>query len=629
MPHAILFVHLGEALPPYLEDALAQARLFNGCDILLLANAAALAAAPPDPGLCVRAVPVEDLPVSPQLAAFRVAAKIDRAFRFGFWTYVIERFFHIETAMAVFGLENVVHLETDNLLYADLDALCPKLATLYPGTALPFDGDRRGIAGLMYLRDAAAAGRFTRFVASFFARNPGVRANDMSLLGLFRQRLGPAAADALPVVPAAGDAARSLTGEAPADPALYARHAEALGMIFDPGAFGQYLGGVDPRNVRGRPTLGFLNESAVFQASRYRFRLVPDAEGRRIPHLYGTDGRSWPLANLHVHSKNLAAFRSRSERVAVPAAPRAPEDVAAIPEPEIVTGERLQALADISVADEGTAAFHRSLRAFPDIRLCRFRGTRDHLAIEGPGQLRELQRARVIFVYTHLLDSFVQHVLPHLTQRFVLVSHSSDHRVGSRYRPFLGDVRLVHWFAQNVDVEHPKLTALPIGLANAQWQHGDTKALAEVARQGRPKTGLLYANFDVRTNPPQRVPLRDLLAGKGFATVADPKPYRAYLEEMAGFRFCASPLGNGPDCHRTWEALYLGVIPVVQKGVWMHSFADLPIIAVDRWDSIDEAFLEREYERIQAMPRRLAPLMVGYWRARVRAPLAAVAGRPA
>ena len=398
-------------------------------------------------------------------------------------------------------------------------------------------------------------------------------------------------------------------------------------MIFDANALGQYLGGVDPRNVRGRLTLGFVNETAVYRLSRYRYRLIPDEQGRRIPHL--CDGeKSWPVANLHVHSKNLAAFRSRPVRVTVPPFPQPVEDPAAIPEPEIVSSERLQALADISVIDDSTFAFYTGIRSNPDIRLCRLRGPRHHLQVESPAQIRDLQCASVIFVYTHLLDSFILHILPHLTQRFVLISHSSDHRVGGRYQLLMDDVRLVHWFAQNVEVEHPKLTALPIGLANAQWRHGDTKALAEVARQGRPKTGLLYANFDVRTNPPQRVPLRDLRAGKGFATVADPKPYRAYLEEMAGFRFCASPLGNGPDCHRTWEALYLGVVPVVQKGVWMHSFADLPIIAVDRWDSVDEAFLEREYERIQVMPRRLDPLMMGYWRARVRAPLAAVVGRP-
>ncbi|MBP2316576.1 hypothetical protein [Azospirillum soli] len=628
MSSAIVFVHLGDALPPYLDDALAQARLFNEGEILLIGNAAAMAATPPDPALGIRLLPVEELPVSPKLETFRQTATTDRAFRFGFWTYVIERFFHVEAAMAALGLTNVLHLETDNLLYADTEQLCPELERLYPGLAVPFDNDRRGIAGLMYARDAAAMGSFTHFIAEFFARNPGVRINDMILLGLFRERLGPAFMDALPVIPTGGPPpVGSLAGHTPADPAFYSRNFDAIQAVFDTGALGQYLGGVDPRNVRGRRTVGFLNESAVYQPSNYRFRLIPDAEGRRIPHLGGTgpEGgeRFWPIVNLHIHSKDLAVHRSRPPIVAVPPAPPPPAIPADLPEAEIITGERLQALADISVIDDSTYAFHTSLRATPAIRLCRFAGPRNHLTVEGAAQLRELQRASVIFVYPYLLDSFILHILPHLTQRFVLVCHNSDHRIGDRYRPFLDDVRLIHCFAQNAETEHPKLSALPIGLANAQWPHGDTAALSAVAREDRPKTGLLYANFEIRTNRAARQPIFDLLKDKPFVTQSPPKPYRPYLEELASHRFCISPPGNGPDCHRTWEAVSLGVIPIVQTGTWMRSFADLPLVAVDRWDIIDEAFLEREYQRIQATPRRLDKAMVGYWRNQIRSALRA------
>lgn len=628
MTHAILFVHLGDALPACLDDALAQARLFNMCDIVLVANAAALAATPPDPGLGIRVVLVEDLPISPALAKFRAAATTDRAFRFGFWTYVIERFFLVETAMEALGLSNVIHLESDNLLYADIGPLCATLERLYPGLAAPFDNDQRGIAGILYVRNAAALGRFTHFVAEFFVRNPGTRINDMTLLGLFRQRFGLDCMDALPVVPADGPVpAGSLLGLAPTDPGLYTRHFDKLNAVFDTGALGQHLGGVDPRNVQGRRTVGFLNESAAYQASDYRFRLMPDAQGRRVPHLrarnQGDDAPFWPIINLHVHSKDLASFRSIPPRVVVPPPSPSPAEPADIPEAEIITGERLQALADVSVIDEATFAFHASLRHFPDIRLCRFQGPRHRLTVEGPDQLRVLQRASVIFVYTHLIDSFIRDVLPHLTQRFVLMSHNSDHRIGPQHRAFLDDVRLVHWFSQNAEVEHPKLSALPIGLANAQWPHGDTAALAAVARARHPKSRLLYANFEIRTNPVERQRVFDILKGKPFVTLTPPKPYRPYLEELASHRFCVSPPGNGPDCHRVWEALSLGVIPLVQSGTWMRSFADLPLVAVDRWEDVDEAFLERERQRILASPLRLGSVTLDHWRHRVRAAFAA------
>jgi hypothetical protein len=43
-----------------------------------------------------------------------------------------------------------------------------------------------------------------------------------------------------------------------------------------------------------------------------------------------------------------------------------------------------------------------------------------------------------------------------------------------------------------------------------------------------------------------------------------------------------SPPGNGNDCHRTWEALYLGAIPIIQKGTLARSISSrLPILVLD------------------------------------------------
>lgn len=627
MSHAIIFAHLGDALPPYLDDALYQARLFNSAPIYLIASRAALEAAPLDAGLRIESLPVENLPVSEPLAAFRRSATLDATFRFGFWVYVIERFFHIATVMERFGLENVVHLETDNLLYADLDRLCPILAEHYPGIGVPFDADQRAVAGLIYFRDVKAARRFGFYIANAFLQHQGTKVNDMALLGAFRRQFGRELIDALPVVPCDDPGPmRSITGTAAAEPALYTSNADALGMIFDANALGQYIDGIDPRNTDGRETTGFINEAAVYWLHRYQYMFVPDAQGRRIPHLC-TAARRWPIANLHVHSKNLADFlsvpRPRSAMIRLAGPARRADTPAAIPEEEIITSERLQALADISVIDDTSAAFNTSIHAIPAIRQCHLRGPRHHLVVENATQIREVQAANVIFVYTHLLDSFIAHVLPHLTQKFVLLSHSSDDRVTERFCPFLDDVRLIHWFAQNIEIRHPKLTALPIGLANRQWPHGDTGALARTARRGIARTRPLYLNMELRTNLAHRQPIFAQLAGRPFTTTSPRRPFPEYLEELAAHRFCLSPHGNGLDCHRTWEALYLGVIPVVPRGPWMENFTDLPLLAVDRWDAIDETYLVEQEIAIRDSGRRLDKLLLSYWRQRIHAAVTA------
>jgi len=78
--------------------------------------------------------------------------------------------------------------------------------------------------------------------------------------------------------------------------------------LFDGAAIGQYLGGVDPRNQKSKP--GFINESCVFNPSRFLFEWIKDDKGREIPYAIFKDCK-YRINNLHIHSKNLAKFKSR------------------------------------------------------------------------------------------------------------------------------------------------------------------------------------------------------------------------------------------------------------------------------------------------------------------------------
>jgi len=284
-----------------------------------------------------------------------------------------------------------------------------------------------------------------------------------------------------------------------------------------------------------------------------------------------------------------------------------------------ITGERLQAIAEASVLTPSIAAFHASLRYSGARNLVVFPGT--HLAVEADERCCDLLRGRrSIFVYSHLLESFVERVLPRLDHAFVLISHNSDHGVDSRFRAVLDDPRIIHWFAQNALLHHPKLTSLPIGIANAQWPHGDVSALVRVAAQEPVRRqDLIYVNFEVRTNPAVRAPLMQRLAASPAVWRAPPQSFAPYLADMAGCRWVVSPPGNGVDCHRTWEALYLGVTPIVQRTEWGASLHDgLPIIQVPDLGDLNPDTLH-EYERSLPMDlRRPQRLQMSYWRERIQ-----------
>lgn len=301
---------------------------------------------------------------------------------------------------------------------------------------------------------------------------------------------------------------------------------------------------------------------------------------------------------------------------------------------EIITGERLQAIADVTVITEQKARFHKSC---PVMRLAHFSSG---LAPNEAG-LAALNEARVVFVYSDMIDDFLGKIFPLLKQPIVLITHNSDASVDERYGAALDNPQIISWFAQNVKLDHPKLTALPIGIANAQWRHGDVAALARVAARAHPWRSGLYVNFEVSTNPKLLGPLLEALRTKRFSvmgrrrplhshilqwvanlcgvscTVNDRlQPYPAYLADMAQWRFCVSPPGNGIDCHRTWEALYLGVIPVVVSsagGLLDH----LPCIIVDDIAAVTPEGLEAALLNLNG-PFAWGKLTLSYWRKRIR-----------
>jgi hypothetical protein len=166
----------------------------------------------------------------------------------------------------------------------------------------------------------------------------------------------------------------------------------------------------------------------------------------------------------------------------------------------VVTGERLQALADVTVVTEEWLRFHASLHAAIE--------TDRHaiVLIDASGQFvgdtaarsaasAALARARVVFVYSHLLPPFFQGAALKATSRpFVLMSHNGDDHVSadiSHLTPLtqthkdlvcvgggegggakeweiaamqaLRTGHISRWWAQNSESPHPRISSLPIG----------------------------------------------------------------------------------------------------------------------------------------------------------------------
>lgn len=203
-----------------------------------------------------------------------------------------------------------------------------------------------------------------------------------------------------------------------------------------------------------------------------------------------------------------------------------------------------------------------------------------------------------VFIKTdYIADYFSKCPIP---DNAVIFTHNSDYPITEGHHKYLDDPRVFKWFAQNVATNHAKLHAIPIGVANAGYAHGDTSVITRIREEHNQKNNLFYANYSIQNNRSERekclkltgIPLAEDNNGgwNGFAGQYHlSNTFEGYLRDLSRSYFCISPKGNGIDCHRTWEALYMGAIPIVTKSAVVEQHADYPIVILDDWEEFDAA----------------------------------------
>ena len=176
---------------------------------------------------------------------------------------------------------------------------------------------------------------------------------------------------------------------------------------------------------------------------------------------------------------------------------------------------------------------------------------------------------------------------------YILFTHNGDLPIDGSFFQYLNNEKLIKWYGQNVMIKHSKLFSIPIGIANEQWVHGDEKVFNEVIKKNLQKTRMIYVNFDVNTNPYERNYCLNKVRSVGL-DMSNKLPFREYLEELSKSYFVVSPNGNGVDCHKTWEALYVRTIPIVTKSTNLDYYNEYPIIIIDNWSEFDPSIFTVE-----------------------------------
>ena len=223
---------------------------------------------------------------------------------------------------------------------------------------------------------------------------------------------------------------------------------------------------------------------------------------------------------------------------------------------------------------------------------------------------------KYVFVKTELLDIFIHRVRSGeitIPDNFSLFTHNSDINwdQGSIDAALLNLEEdfptLNHWYAQNLNCHHLKASPLPIGIANPKWAHGNPDTFDRVIKKtaGSDKNKEVFINFNINTNFNERSHcLEELqttvntLYPRNRALWDDfvDNTHEEYLTDIADSLFIISPNGNGIDCHRHWESLYLKTIPIVSRSILVERFRDMgvPFLILDKWSDFHQLELTKD-----------------------------------
>lgn len=199
------------------------------------------------------------------------------------------------------------------------------------------------------------------------------------------------------------------------------------------------------------------------------------------------------------------------------------------------------------------------------------------------------------------LDWFVRHILPEIKTTFTLITTDGPANVPSDIDSktcelLLDNENLICWYSQNVVEEnfHTKLIGIPLGIDlhadrgfGVGWQLFYNFSL--IASSFENKADEVIADCCLNKNSEEREALSRIIEGKkGFFLPKERLSQISLWELYSKSKYVLSPSGVGADCHRTWEALYMGA-SVICKDVGIGRIYDgLPVYQVSSWEELED-----------------------------------------
>jgi hypothetical protein len=299
------------------------------------------------------------------------------------------------------------------------------------------------------------------------------------------------------------------------------------------------------------------------------------------------------------------------------------------------------------------------------LKSCDIHSARPHSSIN---QLVEynwdaLRPGSTVHVCSSAISQFAS-ILEQIPCPIILVTGDADEDVPLQifaskndFLTFIENPKIIHWFAQNGVARHPKFSQIPIGLdyhtmaeregyffGKQSTPYEQEQLMYEIVKRAPLLASRLqkcYSNFHfwspvdrmrglMHADPwlskvmsamseNDRARARELISLSAIYYEPERVDRKTTWENQSTYAFVVSPHGNGLDCHRTWEALCLGCIPIVRTSPMDGLFQGLPVHIVQDWSEVTEDNLKKVLTDFSQRTFDLNRLTLSYWMGQINA----------
>lgn len=238
-----------------------------------------------------------------------------------------------------------------------------------------------------------------------------------------------------------------------------------------------------------------------------------------------------------------------------------------------------------------------------------------------------------IYLCTDSIPLFITEVLADIRRPFTLVTGDSDLTVSGLtirdIETLLSSPYLKKWFGQNLSYNHSKIEPMPIGLDfHSAWQNprhysgchilpahqeGELRSICRTAKKFSERKPLVVCDWIGHSTYGDREEARLAIPEEVRIVPTRRLPRHELWQVYAKHAFVASPSGVGLDCHRTWEAIALGCVPIVKKSPLTPLFEGMPVLVVENWSQLTSEYLQQQLQKFTTQKFDYSKIFLTYW----------------